>query len=54
MGITITIARLGSVLGGFIYPILYEQRHNLFLPLFFGTLMCGFSWVMGMCLNYMD
>ena len=54
MGITITISRLGSVLGGFIYPILYNQKNNLFLPLFFGALMCVFSWVMGVSLNYMD
>ena len=54
MGITITLSRLGSVLGGFIYPILYNQKNNLFLPLFFGALMCVFSWVMGVSLNYMD
>ena len=54
MGITITISRLGSVLGGLLYPILFIQKNNLFLPLFFRALVCVFSWVMGVSLNYMD
>lgn len=54
MGLNISVSRLGSVAAGFLYPPLYNANSNLFLPLFFGMLMCGVSWLIANCIIYMD
>jgi hypothetical protein len=54
MGLNISVSRLGSVVAGFLYPPLYNMDNNLFLPLFLGMLICGLSWVIALCIIYMD
>jgi len=54
MGLNISVSRLGSVAAGFLYPGLYDNEKNLFLPLFFGMLMCIISWMIANMLIIMD
>jgi len=54
MGLNISISRMGSAAAGFFYPPLYNVNHNLFLPLFFGTIICIVSWLLCNCMIYMD
>ena len=54
MGLNVSVGRLGSVAAGFLYPVLYNNNNNLFLPLFFGMLMCILSWIIANMLIIMD
>ena len=54
MGLNISFAGLGSVAAGFLYPVLYNNNNNLFLPLFLGMLICILSWMIANVLIIMD
>lgn len=54
LGTNISCARLGSVAGGFVMPVLFKINLGLFLPLFFAMWCCVFSWICGIALNIMD
>lgn len=54
LGLNISISRLGSVMGQFMFPPLFSADNKLFLPLLVGTIFCAFSWGCGIGLNIMD
>lgn len=54
LGLNISISRLGSVIGSFLFPALYFSNNEMFLPLLVGTVFCVVSWGCGIGLNVMD
>ncbi|EGR34415.1 major facilitator superfamily domain protein [Ichthyophthirius multifiliis] len=54
LGLNISIARLGSVIGSFLFPALYNINKDLFSPLLVGAIFCVFSWLCGCVLNFLD
>lgn len=54
LGLILCISRLGSALNSFLAPRLYNISHDVFLPLFFGAILCIFSWIMGLLMNHLD
>ncbi|EAR94487.1 MFS transporter (macronuclear) [Tetrahymena thermophila SB210] len=54
LGLNISVSRLGSVIGQFMFPALYSSSNQIFVPLLVGTIFCAFSWGCGIGLNIMD
>lgn len=54
LGVNVSVARLGSVIGSYMFPPLYNTENSLYLPLMIGMIFCVGSWVAGLMLNVMD
>ncbi|KAL4501214.1 hypothetical protein ABPG73_013952 [Tetrahymena malaccensis] len=54
LGLNISVSRLGSVMGQFMFPPLFNINNQMFVPLLVGTIFCAFSWGCGIGLNIMD
>jgi hypothetical protein len=48
------VIRIGTVIGSFSFPGLYDINDNLYTPLIFGTCVCIFSWICGLFLIGLD
>lgn len=56
LGLNISVSRLGSVINGFVVPVIYNEDHpnNLGLALLSGFIICIFSLVCAFLLVFLD
>jgi len=54
MGMTISVARLGSSLNSLLSPRLFEWTGKLYMPFLLGGALCVFSCLMGLILCFLD
>jgi len=54
LGATLCVARLGSSLNSFFAPKIYYWSNALYAPLLVGVILCIFSFLIGLGLNYLD
>jgi nitrate/nitrite transporter NarK len=54
LGATLCVARLGSSLNSFFAPKIYYWTNALYAPLLVGAVLCLFSFLIGLGLNYLD
>lgn len=54
LGACLCVARLGSSLNSFFAPKIYAWTNALYAPLLVGVVLCIFSFLIGLGLNYLD